>query len=75
MITFMPGLEVALGVLALVAVVVAILAFIGWFTAPRMGAAPGRERLLARVWISALVAAAILGLLIFVIGRDVLHQV
>ena len=71
----MPGLEVALGVLALVAFIVAILTFIGWFAAPRMGAAPSRERVLARLWMSALVAAAILGLLVFVIGRDVLHLV
>ncbi|MDQ0577257.1 hypothetical protein [Agromyces albus] len=73
MAIFMQGLEVALGVLALVALVVGIVAFIRWFAAPRMGAEPSREQVLERVWISALVVAAVLGLLVFVIGRDVMH--
>lgn len=72
-VTWLPSLEATLGVLALVALVVGILAFVGWFVAPRVGAAPSRARGLAFVWIGAFAAAAVLGLLVFVIGRDVIH--
>ena len=64
--------DVILGVIALVALVVGVVAFVIWIVAPRAGATPKVTRGLFRMWIGALTTAALSGLVAFIIGRDVL---
>ncbi|WP_448809926.1 hypothetical protein [Agromyces bauzanensis] len=64
--------DVILGILALVALIIGIAAFVIWIVAPRAGATPRATRGLLRLWIAALTTAALSGLVAFIIGRDVL---
>ena len=69
--TFASLLEAALGALAVVSLVVAVVVFVAWIAAPRVGVSMRRTRMMLRIWIAAVVIASVLGLLGFIIGRDV----
>ena len=70
---FASVLEAALGALAVVSLIVAVVVFVAWIAAPRFGVSMRRTRMMLRIWIAAVVIASVLGLLGFIIGRDVAH--
>ena len=64
--------DVVLGAVALIALVIGVLGLVAWIVAPRAGATRNVTRGLLRLWVVAMAAAALSGLLAFVIGRDTL---